>query len=484
MRFADIEFGPDDAKGDAKLAEYFLRIPEYDRVRSGKAWFVVGRKGTGKSAICQMLLAETATDPLRFAVRLSFKDAPTADLLAASDGRFAESRNQFISVWKFVIAVETAKLALARDNSVTGRPRDVLERFLRENFGRVDIACLDVVTELRKRDWKVALPPVADLLKIELGAGRTDVSSHQIHYAHAADAVLRLLAATGSTNTYLLLFDELDEDYGRVPRYHDALISLLKAAYNTRLETTMPKIWPIVVIREDVFLRLDDPDLNKLDDYLVRLQWSPDASRRSRFSLLDVVEQRIRASGWPTDHKMWPSAVQDERWKGGGWYWLVARTMLRPRDAIKYLKLAQRHETGTKLSPEALLASAADYSRWFYDEIGNEIFVELRHWREALGLLTRVGFPFDLPQFEREVASVPALVAIGAEAVLTTLFDYGVLGIVHSNLKAQFKYTSPQLTFDPKAAFVTHPGLRAHLKIRSGGSRLVKEPADPDVRYR
>jgi hypothetical protein len=73
MRFADIDFGPDDAKGDKRLGEYFLRIPEYVRVRVGKAWFIVGRKRPGKSAICQMLAQEPRADPTRFASRVSFK---------------------------------------------------------------------------------------------------------------------------------------------------------------------------------------------------------------------------------------------------------------------------------------------------------------------------------------------------------------------------------------------------------------------------
>jgi hypothetical protein len=490
MRFADIDFGPDDAKGDKRLGEYFLRIPEYDRVRVGKAWFIVGRKGTGKSAICQMLAQEARADPTRFASRLSFKDAPTDALFASADTRFT-SRNQFISVWKFVMALEAAKLGLERDQSLQPRAREALERFLRENFGAVDVASLDAVSVLRQRGWKLGLPlPILEHLSAEVGRTTTDASSHQIHYAHAADAILKLFAKTGSTNTYLLLFDELEDD-GQIPRYTDAVMSLLKAAYQVRNEPGEqgPRLWPVIVVREDVYLRLDDPDLNKLDDYAVRLRWSQDASPTARFSLKQVVEERLRASKWPpragsNATALWGSAVMDERWRNGAWPWLVDRTMLRPRDAIKFLKLAQREEEGTQLSPEAALRADASYSEWFYAEVGNEIYAALPVWREALGLLTRVTRPFLLSDYEREAASEPRVASLGTERTLQSLFDYGVIGMVHGNLRPQFKYTNPQLTFDPNSSFVAHSALKKHLKIRPQGSRVVlKEPADPDVRF-
>lgn len=151
---------------------------------------------------------------------------------------------------------------------------------------------------------------------------------------------------------------------------------------------------------------------------------------------------------------------------------------------MKYLKIAQQKEARNKLSPEAAVEAASDYSRWLYDELGNELFAALPPWRQTLGLLTRVGTPFRLAAYEAEVPSEPEVLAFGMERTLRVLFDYGVLGMVHSSQKAQFKYTNPQLTFDPKALFAVHTGLRKHLQVSARGSRPVNEPAEPDLRYR
>ena len=269
--FRDIDFGPDDAKGDTRLSEYFLRIPEYDKVRTGAAWLVVGRKGTGKTAICEMIHDECLNSSEAFSVLLSFKNAPTSDLFASSDRNF-RAPNEYVSIWRFLIALESCKLLL-QDESVDSLVRDELEAFLRSNFGEIDIACLDAVSMLRERSWKVGLTsPIETLPGAEL-THNTGVSTHQqIHYGRAAATLLQRLAALRTENRFYLLFDELDEDYRKEPAYFHLLISLLKASYGVRQELRgCISILPIVVLREDIYSQLDDADLNKLDDVTVRL---------------------------------------------------------------------------------------------------------------------------------------------------------------------------------------------------------------------
>jgi hypothetical protein len=168
MSFREIDFGPDDAKGDPRLSEYFVKIPEYEKVRTGKAAFVIGRKGTGKTAICQAIYDESQRDPTVFAVLLSFKNCPSADLFAASDKGF-RAPNEYISIWKFLIALEASKLVL-RDESIDGSARAGLDRFLKYNFGNTDVACIDAVSTLRRTEWKIGLS-VEDIPFLRLPGG-------------------------------------------------------------------------------------------------------------------------------------------------------------------------------------------------------------------------------------------------------------------------------------------------------------------------
>jgi len=48
-------FGDGVAENDAHLSEYFIETPAYRMALSGEKRFIIGRKGAGKSAICQQL---------------------------------------------------------------------------------------------------------------------------------------------------------------------------------------------------------------------------------------------------------------------------------------------------------------------------------------------------------------------------------------------------------------------------------------------
>jgi hypothetical protein len=69
--FKNINWGPDDAKGDLQLQNYFLRTPDFDRLIEGKKRFVIGRKGTGKTEILQKIVIESQNNPLFFCKELT-----------------------------------------------------------------------------------------------------------------------------------------------------------------------------------------------------------------------------------------------------------------------------------------------------------------------------------------------------------------------------------------------------------------------------
>lgn len=51
ISFSDVDWGEDEAKNDESLERYFVEFPEYEKVLDGKKRYIIGRKGTGKSAI-------------------------------------------------------------------------------------------------------------------------------------------------------------------------------------------------------------------------------------------------------------------------------------------------------------------------------------------------------------------------------------------------------------------------------------------------
>ena len=54
-----VDFGEIDGYGDPNLEHYFLDNNYWEKVVDNKVFFVVGKKGTGKSAIYRMLERES-----------------------------------------------------------------------------------------------------------------------------------------------------------------------------------------------------------------------------------------------------------------------------------------------------------------------------------------------------------------------------------------------------------------------------------------
>ena len=53
-----IDLGKDEAEQDSRLKEYFLKTTYYENAFSGKKTIIIGRKGSGKSAIFILLQDE------------------------------------------------------------------------------------------------------------------------------------------------------------------------------------------------------------------------------------------------------------------------------------------------------------------------------------------------------------------------------------------------------------------------------------------
>ena len=68
------EFGRIDAESEELLAEFFLRTDAYQRIEDQERLVVVGRKGTGKTAIYKILQERVAHYTNTFGTGLQFSE--------------------------------------------------------------------------------------------------------------------------------------------------------------------------------------------------------------------------------------------------------------------------------------------------------------------------------------------------------------------------------------------------------------------------
>src|SRR5438105_5194264 len=133
-------FGAIDADADELLKECFQNHPAYVAARDNKKFLILGRKGSGKTAIFKRLITERTHE--YFSYGHTFDDYPWAHHdLQAQTGVPEERR--YVHSWKYLINIGLAKLLLNADQS---QPWDdgsmnalqALEAFVVDSYGSRD----------------------------------------------------------------------------------------------------------------------------------------------------------------------------------------------------------------------------------------------------------------------------------------------------------------------------------------------------------
>jgi len=116
----EIDFGRNDRKLNS-IERYFLDTGVIDRLKRRKSFFILGRKGTGKTAVARQLAEATSGRWNQFSSLLSLRNVPVNLLEEFADKDQAQS-SRYVLVWQFVLLIELAK-ELVKD--ATLHPDDV-----------------------------------------------------------------------------------------------------------------------------------------------------------------------------------------------------------------------------------------------------------------------------------------------------------------------------------------------------------------------
>lgn len=162
------------------------------------------------------------------------------------------------------------------------------------------------------------------------------------------DHLERFIELNCDDSVYLILFDELDEDYkdmfekAKDGGYIDLLTSLFKAVQDIKsvMSRAGKKIFPVIFLRDDIYDLITDSDKNKWRDLTIDLEWTLDDIRRLLKYRLSVAGNLEAASF----EKVWYSIFDSKSvpYSGGrkslsSFDYITRSNQGRPRDFIHYL---------------------------------------------------------------------------------------------------------------------------------------------------
>jgi len=467
LRTISTEWKRDAIKEKSK---YFYDDGEINQLTIGDKYFVIGRKGAGKTAIADYI--DNIDAPNIFSVKISFKNFPFNELYGYVNDSYT-APNQYISIWKYVIYSSVCQL-LATNESIDG---DIAANLQKLYGGTTE-----------KRLHKLIEKWTASSFNIEIlgcGGGGERARTEPISWVEKTEILEDVINRYTDTSSYFILIDELDENYtifqteADKKRYFDLITSLFKAVQDIKnsLNDGIP-VYPIVFLREDIFNLIVDPDKNKWHDYIVDLKWDIAKIRnmlKHRISMVTKKRYRTFEDAWSVLFTDDIITIGKHRTKSINSFTYIDRlAQLRPRDYIEYIRQCadlalKRGEE--KVSGQIVKYNNREFSRYLLEEIRDEAHSALPEFDAVIALLPIIRKQvFSSSEFiavyDSEVKKGSLNGSTNAAKVLELLFEYGVIGNnPRVKGKSIFRYEYPNANINQQENIIIHRGLYGALQI-------------------
>ncbi|WP_322528570.1 hypothetical protein R5R73_01415 [Salinicola sp. LHM] len=457
------------------MGRYFYKSLDIEKLLEGERSFVIGRKGTGKTAIAQYLIKLSGHD--HFAQSLSLKNFPFNTLYEKRDSSYT-APNQYVTIWKHIIYTKLLYLLCDNENidstfvdsvrkTIPRKPRDLIGRNIVKTLGR---------------NFSLGFAT----LKASMGYTQSS-EPNEIDWVDRVDALESIILDQIDNSKYFIIFDELDEDYrhqsilGGETQYTELLIGLFKAVQDVKSTFSSEKhnVNPIIFLRDDIYSIIQNHDKSKWDDRAVKLSWT-------KYTIQAMVAHRISKAINPSAPaasfgKAWYRIVEQRDIRYGwnrekeitSYDWITQKTFLRPRDYIRYLKICAKkaYEANDDIiRPESITTQIKNYSTEFRQEIVDEVHTLIPDIEKIFTIISRVGkTTFKQPDFtekyETENKSDWIRPEYSAEYVMRLLFLFSIVGNHARNNVQIFRYLDPASELDLEKGIIVHPALQKALQL-------------------
>lgn len=475
-------FGAIDADADDLLRECFQDHPAYLQALRFERFLVLGRKGSGKTAIFKRFLTEREPDLLAYGH--SFDDYPWQHHDLQAQTGVPEERRYFHS-WKYLILVGLAKLLLNQDRSQPWSQQALdsgaaLEDFVVDSYGSRDPDLRQLFSPDKELRFKGALR----LPFIELSGERLRVRELPVHVQDVNRAIQEhVVAVLNPAKRYYVCFDQLDLGFTTTqPEYVQRLIGLILAARDLFLgaHDSGKQLNVIVFLRDDIYQDLQFEDKNKItENFATYVQWSESGGD---LTLKRLMESRFTTVIGPSgDPVSWEDVFDETKEmpsRQKKYRHICDRTFLRPRDMIRFCNevlavyKAQGGAADGKFDNTAVHAARDGYSEYLLNELDDEIAKHAPHYKEYLEVIKELGaLQFSADSFRSAWERRKSLADLDASDGLNELFEFSVVGYLKPGGRGGgseyvWRYLDPRARFNPSAdTYRVHPGFKEALDL-------------------
>jgi hypothetical protein len=473
-------FGAVDADNDPLLLDCFEDHEAFVSVMNGTRFLVVGRKGSGKTAIFKKMLTQSQHD--YFCFGHTFSDYPWHhhDLQARVG---IPDFDKFTHSWKYLVLLTVSKIILNFDKSLPFDQNSMelmlkIEKFVVDSYGTRDPDVTQLFSPTKTLKLRPHFEFDAKLLKAGISPENVPVTELPVVVQEVNGNLLKyVLRCLNPANHYYVCFDQLDLGFDpTVGDYRNRLIGLLLAARDVNLAARAAgrQLVVSIFLRDDIYEVLHFEDKNKItENYLSLIEWD---TPRTPKTLRSLMEKRFRMVLGPS--ATWNEVFDETKEMPGHqskYQHILDRSYLRPRDIIKftnsilsqYKLRAGSGTVGSKFENVDLNNARSEYSNYLMNELDDEIHKHLPHYEELMELLRSIGvWQFNVDDFQRHLHENQRLAGRNLKDMLEEMYEFSLIGFYrpggrgYGGSEYVFKYKEPKTRLDTTATRVrVHPGL-------------------------
>lgn len=481
-----IDFGDIDGLYDKNITDYFIDNDYWNQLVYGRKFFVIGRKGTGKSAIYNWLKSNEGLNGCIIS-NLSFKNFPFEKLLRLTDDDFSRP-NQYQSVWRNIILSEIAKHITIDGNCTYDDIYREIKQYVEYKFG-------NDLTDLHKRITRQTEKTNTGLFIHDCGLGQSRSKEIELgdEFSNLTLINLRLenlikdYLKVVKTPPYIIQFDQLDDNYTvyiQNNEYFQAIISLFKVVYDLNqsfYQINVP-VKIITYLRSDIFYEINNYDAEsaRWDAHKLYLNWSIiNRSDWNRPLLREVINKRIihsipelKCYQNPFGHLMSLIKYNNAGKQQSIFAYIVRRSFQRPRDILQFcIKIQEEVKKWNSLDLQNILDAEKTYSAWLLTEVANEFGPLIMNKPVLYEFLRTLGDrPVTYDTLSRSYGQYQNEVGLDIDALLKLLYRLGIIFNVNTG-SHPIEYFSiirnEQSSFNKQLRILLHPGLRQGLHVYS-----------------
>ncbi|SEI47586.1 hypothetical protein SAMN02910453_0454 [Lachnospiraceae bacterium A10] len=472
LYFKEIKFGKTDASNE--LSEvgngfYMSSFLEYERYRindfvDGKMSFIIGRKGTGKTALLKFLECKFSDNPENLVVPIRFKsdfdeidrkNVKTASVTVQEEiinNDNKESLKSYVVAWQVYLIYQIFKRVQSGDNEYSVFSQDkqyeLIWKLLKIVYGENGSG--KIVPKISKGFINVSAGKKG--IDADLGL-EIEFHDNQVNFELTAKKIIETYQKLifDRTPVYILV-DELELSV-KSKKLRDSDIELVRdliLAIDRMNRISRDNGFQILFyasIRTDVLDSVLSAgyEINKcIEDYGVTIEWYQRGGDYNNSPLLKLLEKKIIASqkeaGINENNNVWETyfepKINDIEIKK----FLLNYSWYRPRDVVRMMQFVQEYcaETDVKINQEVFDRAVQQYSSRMWNEVSEEIALKYTadDMKAIKKILTGIEVPFSMKHMNERISSLRECYdyvdkfakKYKLPELLDALYEWGIIG--------------------------------------------------------